>query len=73
MSQPGAGSQAGEGLSLAFAGTESWACCLASLGVLRGGPRPYHEPVTHLGGVRLNVNGRLAHRLGPESTLAAMT
>ena len=48
-----------------------WRACLAA-GVLRGGPRPYHEPVTHLGGVRLN-GGRLAHRLGPESTLAAMT
>jgi tRNA-uridine 2-sulfurtransferase len=40
------------------------------LGVLRDGPRPYREWDSRPGGVRLNVYGRLAHRLGPESRLA---
>ena len=58
---------AGPNLPLCRAG--SWACCLASLGVLRGGPRPYPEPDSHPGCIRLNMYGRLAHRLGPRSRL----
>src|SRR3954451_17161523 len=42
----------------------------ASVGVLRGGPRPSREPDSHPGGVGSTCEVRLAHKLGPRPTLA---
>src|SRR3954452_23915935 len=42
----------------------------ASVGVLRGGPRPSREPDSHPGGVGSTCKDRLAHKLGPKPTLA---
>src|SRR5215217_1687725 len=43
---------------------------VASPGVLRGGPRSYLESDSLTGVIRLNMCGRLANRLGPQSSLA---
>src|SRR3954469_25432323 len=43
----------------------------ASVGVLRGGPRPSREPDSHPGGVGSTCEDRLAHKLGPGANLAA--
>ena len=55
----------GLGLRLPLPNSESWACCSEQAGVLRDGPRPYREWDSRPGGVRLNMYGRLAYRLGP--------
>ena len=61
------------GPSLPLSDPSSWACCRSKSGCPPGGPRPYLESDSLPGGIRLNMCGRLANRLGPKSSLAALS